>query len=267
MTAVKNRDLAKKKPLKKLVKGKRRTGGRNSYGRITTRHRGGGAKRKLRTIDLGQTKLAVAGVVETIEYDPNRTAFLALVKYADGDRRYILAPDGLGMGDSVSTDTQTELKPGNRMQLKYIPAGIAIYNIEMTPGKGGQIVRSAGSSAQVLSFEAGFAYIRLPSSEIRRIPEEAYASIGVVSNAERSSLNIGKAGRNRHRGRRPHVRGSAMNPVDHPHGGGEGRSPIGMKHPKTPWGKPALGVKTRLKKKRSTKYIVRRRQKRKRGKK
>jgi large subunit ribosomal protein L2 len=265
MTAVKNQALSKEKPLKKLVKGKRRTGGRNSQGRVTTRHRGGGAKRKLRQVDLGQTKLQVSGTVETIEYDPNRTAFLALVKYTDGDRRYIIAPDGLAEGDAVKTDVATELKPGNRMQLKNIPAGIAIYNIEMVPGKGGQIVRSAGSSAQVLSFEAGFAYIRLPSSEIRRIPEEAYASIGVVSNAERSSLNIGKAGRNRHRGRRPHVRGSAMNPVDHPHGGGEGRSPIGMKYPKTPWGKPALGVKTRLKKKRSDKYIVRRRQKRRRG--
>ena len=265
MTVVKRSDVARRKPKKHLVSGKKRTGGRNNLGRVTTRHRGG-AKRKLRQINFGQQKLGVSGVVDAIEYDPNRTAYIALVKYSDGDWHYILAPENLKAGDAVLCDEQTPLTPGNRMELRNIPAGVEIYNISLLPNKAGQIVRSAGSSAQILSFEAGYAYVRLPSSEIRRIPERAFASIGTVSNAESRSTNIGKAGRNRHKGKRPHVRGSAMNPVDHPHGGGEGRSPIGMKHPKTPWGRPALGVKTRAKKNRSNHLIVRRRQKRRRKK-
>ncbi len=265
MTVVYRPDVAKNGPKRSLVIGKKRTGGRNNLGRITTRHRGGGAKRKLRKVEFGQAKMGVSGVVEAIEYDPNRTAYIALVKYSDGDWRYILAPEDLKAGSNVLLDEKAPLTPGNRMQLKNIPAGVEIYNIELMPGKGGQIVRSAGASAHILSFESNHAYIRLPSTEIRRIPEGAYASIGIVSNVEYRSTNLGKAGRNRHRGRRPHVRGSAMNPVDHPHGGGEGRSPIGMKHPKTPWGKPALGVKTRAKKKKSNQFIVHRRAKRRRG--
>ena len=261
MSVVVNKDLSKKKPEKRLVRGKKSSGGRNNRGRVTSRHRGGGVKRRYRQIEFGQAKLGVAGVVEALEYDPNRTAFIALIKYRDGDRRYILAPEGLKAGGNVLTDEETTLSPGNRMQLKNIPTGIEVYNIELMPGKRGQIVRSAGSFARILSFESGHAYVRLPSSEIRRIPEKAFASVGVVSNAEHASVNIGKAGRNRKRGRRPHVRGSAMNPVDHPHGGGEGRTGIGLKYPKTPWGKHALGVKTRKKKKQSNIFIVRRRQK------
>lgn len=265
MTVVYRPDVAKRPKMKRLTKGKKRTGGRNNLGRITTRHRGGGAKRRHRIIEWGQRKIGVTGVVDAIEYDPNRTAYIALVKYSDGDWCYILAPEEMKAGDPVIIDEKATLSAGNRMQVRHIPAGVEIYNIELMPGKGGQIVRSAGASARILSFESGYAYVRLPSTEIRRIPEKAFASIGVVSNSEYRSTNLGKAGRNRHRGRRPHVRGSAMNPVDHPHGGGEGRSPIGMKYPKTPWGKHALGVKTRSKKKKSNIFIVHRRTKRRRG--
>lgn len=256
--------LAKRRPLKKLVRGHRRTGGRNTMGRLTTRSRGGGAKRLLRDVEFGQRKLGVSGVVEAIEYDPNRTAFLALVRYADGDRRYLLAPQGLAVGDQVLTDERTPLKPGNRLMLKHIPIGVDIYNVELLPGKGGQVVRSAGAAARIVAHEGGYAHVRLPSSEVRKVPGRAFASVGLVSNAEWSSVVFGKAGRRRHLGRRPHVRGAAMNPVDHPHGGGEGRAPVGLKHPKTKWGKPARGVRTRRKKKPSNVFIVRKRQKKRR---
>ncbi|MBI4133963.1 MAG: 50S ribosomal protein L2 [Candidatus Terrybacteria bacterium] len=260
MTGLDYSEIAKKRPEKALTRGKRRRGGRNSAGRITSRFRGGGHRRKLREIEFGQRKQGVPGVVEAIEYDPNRTAFLALIRYRDGDRRYILAPQGLAAGTPVLIDERTPLKSGNRAMLKYIPVGIEIHNVELFPGKGGQLVRSAGSAARIVAHEGGYAHVELPSSEVRRIPETAFASLGIVSNAEWISLTEGKAGRSRWRGRRPHVRGSAMNPVDHPHGGGEGRAPIGLKYPKTPWGKPALGVKTRKRKKSSGIFIVRRRQ-------
>lgn len=262
MTDVDRSALARKRPEKRLSSGKRRTGGRNCYGCLTSRSRGGGHRKLLRDIVFGQEKLNVPGIVETLEYDPNRSAFIALVLYRDGDRRYLLAPQGLGKGQRVFTAPKTPLKTGNRLVLKNIPVGMQVYNIELFPGKGGQIVRAAGSSAQILAHEGGFAHVLLPSREIRRIHEGAFASLGVVSNPEWSSVTFGKAGRSRWHGRRPHVRGTAMNPVDHPHGGGEGRSPIGLKHPKTPWGKPALGVKTRNKKKPSGIFILQRRQKR-----
>lgn len=259
MTSVDYSSLTKKRPEKRLVRGHRSRGGRSRSGRITVRSRGGGHRRLLRDVEFGQRKLGVPGVVEAIEYDPNRTAFLALIRYRDGDRRYILAPEHLSVGDTVLTDPSAPLRPGNRLPLKRIPVGFSIHNIELLPGKGGQIVRSAGSAAVLIAHEGGYAHVRLPSREIRRIPEEAFASIGTLSNPEWSSVVIGKAGRSRWLGRRPKVRGSAMNPVDHPHGGGEGRAPIGLKHPKTPWGKPALGVKTRKKKKRSNIFILQRR--------
>ncbi|MCH7905335.1 MAG: 50S ribosomal protein L2 [Armatimonadetes bacterium] len=256
--------ITKKRPEKSLTRGKRRSGGRNNTGRTTARFRGGGHRRLLREVEFGQRKLGVPGVVEAIEYDPNRTAFLALIRYRDGDRRYILATEDLSVGDPVLVDEKTPLQSGNRLMLKHIPVGIEIHNIELFPGKGGKTVRSAGSSARILTHEGGYAHIRLPSSEVRRIPEDAFASIGLVSNAEWSSVTIGKAGRARWMGRRPHVRGSAMNPVDHPHGGGEGRAGIGLKYPKTPWGKHALGVKTRHKKKSSNRLIIQRRKKKRR---
>lgn len=262
MSAVDTTALAKKRPEKRLSFGKRSTGGRNSAGRTTSRFRGGGHRQLHRRIDFRQEKLGVSGIVETLEYDPNRSAFIALVRYRDGDRRYILAPQKLAVGDCVLTDQKTPLHPGNRLMLKYIPVGVEIHNIELVSGKGGQLVRSAGSSAQVLAHDGGFAHLLLPSREIRRIHEGAFASVGAVSNPEWSSIVLGKAGRSRWRGRRPRVRGSAMNPVDHPHGGGEGRAPIGLKRPKTPWGKAALGVKTRDRKKSSNVFILQRRQKR-----
>lgn len=259
MSVVDLSGLSKKRPEKGLTRGKRSTGGRNNLGRITSRFRGGGHRRLYRIVEFGQKKLGVPGVVEALEYDPNRTSFLALVCYQDGDRRYIMAAQGMAVGDPLLTDLKAPLKPGNRLALKNIPVGIEIHNIELLPGRGGKIVRSAGSAARVLAHEGGFAHIVLPSREVRRIPEKAFASIGAVSNPEWSSQTFGKAGRCRWRGRRPHVRGTAMNPVDHPHGGGEGRSPIGLKHPKTPWGKPARGVKTRKKHKASNKFIMQRR--------
>lgn len=262
MSAIDRTLLNKKRPYGRLVFGKRRSGGRNNMGRVTSRFRGGGHRKLLRSVALGQEKLNIRGVVEAIDYDPNRSGFLALVRYQDGDRRFLLAPQGIAIGDSVLTAQRAPLKPGNRMALKNIPVGMQIYNIELVAGKGGQMVRSAGSSAQVLAQEGGFTHVLLPSREIRRIHEGAFASIGVVSNPEWSSFTIGKAGRSRWMGRRPRVRGTAMNPVDHPHGGGEGRAPIGLKYPKTPWGKHALGVKTRKRKKPSNVFIVQRRQKR-----
>lgn len=254
-------DLSKIKPLKKLTAGFKRDKGRNNQGRITTRHRGGGAKRLYRLIDFRQEKINVPAKVFSVEYDPNRTVRIARLHYADGEKRYILAPEDLKVGDEIIVSEKTDLKPGNRMRLKNIPQGTVIHNIELTPNKGGQVVKAAGSGATVLAHEGKYVQVILPSSEIRRFPGEVMASIGQLSNVEHGSIKIGKAGRNRYLGWRPAVRGTAMNPVDHPHGGGEGRQGIGLKYPKTPWGKHALGVKTRNKKKKSGKFIVRRRKK------
>jgi len=257
--------LTKKKPEKTLTKGRKRLSGRGREGKLTVRHRGGGAKKKYRFIDFRQQKLGIPGTVRAIEYDPNRTAFLALVVFADGEKSYILAPRDLRVGDKIIYNESAKARVGNRMRLRNIPPGMPIHNIELMPDQGGKIVRSAGSSASIMSFDRGLALIRMPSSELRLIPERAFASIGVVSNPDHSNIVIGKAGRSRWAGRRPVVRGKAMNPADHPHGGGEGGSPIGLKHPKTKWGKPAFGVKTR-RDGASDKFIVRRRVKRKKRK-
>lgn len=251
-------NLSKVKPEKRLARGRKRAVGR-SKGRISTRHKGGGAKRLYREIDFKLDKLNVAGRVASVEYDPNRSGFIALVVYADGEKRYILAPHELKIGDEVISAEKAPLKPGNRMALKNVPVGFFIYNIEFEPGRGAQMVRSAGTMAKVMAHDAGFAQVELPSGEVRKFSEHAFATIGAVSNPEHNIVVIGNAGRARHMGRRPSVRGSAMNPVDHPHGGGEGRSPIGLKHPKTPWGRPALGVKTRTKHKASNSLIMKRR--------
>lgn len=249
----------KKKPEKSLLLRIKKTGGRGSNGRTTVRHIGGGAKKMYRIIDFGQNKQNIKAEVISIEYDPNRTAFIALVKYEDGEKRYILAPKGLKEGDIVETGEKVEIKIGNRMQLKNIPEGTEVYNIELEPGRKGVLVRSAGSNAVVMAHDEGFTQLKMPSSEIRKVREECYASVGIVSNHDLKFTNWGKAGRMRRKGVRPTVRGSAMNPVDHPHGGGEGRAPIGLKYPKTPWGKHALGVKTRPRNKWSNKLIVKRR--------
>ena len=254
-------NLSGAEPLKSLTAGFRRAVGRNNQGRITSRHRGGGVKRLYRIIDFKQNKMGVPAKVFSIEYDPNRTSRIALLHYADGEKRYILAPEGLKVCAQIVTAEKTALEPGNRTKLKNIPQGTIIHNIELHPGKGGQLIRSAGVGATVLSHEGEYVQVVLPSSEARRFHGNVMASIGQLSNSEHSSIILGKAGRARYLGRRPKVRGTAMNPVDHPHGGGEGRQPIGMPHPKTPWGKPALGVKTRKKKKKSWKFIVRRRKK------
>ncbi|MCD6528637.1 50S ribosomal protein L2 [bacterium] len=252
--------LTKKKPEKKLTKPLVKRAGRSKNGRITVRHKGGGHKRKYRIIDFKRTdKLGIPAKVLSLEYDPNRTCFISLVEYEDGEKRYILAPFNLKVGDEIVCDKKAEIKTGNRMQLKYIPVGEEVYNIELVPGKGGQLVRSAGSSAVVLAVEGGYANIKLPSGEIRMIKDTCFASIGKLSNPDHNKEVLGKAGAKRHRGIRPTVRGSAMTPRDHPHGGGEGRAPIGLrKGPKTPWGKLAYGVKTR-KKKPSDKFIIKRR--------
>lgn len=266
MTQVDFSLLTKKEPEKKLTKKLIRKVGRGFGGRITTRHKGGGHKRKYRLIDFKRTdKMDMEAKVKAIEYDPNRSAFIALLYYKDGEKRYILSCDKLKIGDSVITQEKAPLKPGNRMQLKNIVPGTQVYNIELMPGKGGQIVRSAGSAAQVLAHEGGYTHLKLPSSEVRMVRENCLATIGQLSNAEHNTLVLGKAGRSRWLGRRPTVRGSAMNPVDHPHGGGENRQSIGLrKGPKTPWGKKALGVKTRKRKKYSNKLILKRRIKKKR---
>lgn len=248
-------------PLKSLTGGFRRAVGRNNQGRVTSRHRGGGVKRLYRAVDFRQDKMNIPAKVYSIEYDPNRTVRIALLHYADGEKRYILAPEGLRAGGKILVTDKTALEPGNRMKLKNVPQGTIIHNIELHPGKGGQLIRSAGSGATVLAHEGEYVQVVLPSSEVRKFHGEVMASIGQLSNAEHSTIVLGKAGRARYLGRRPKVRGTAMNPVDHPHGGGEGRQPIGMPHPKTPWGKPALGVKTRKRKKKSWKFIVRRRKK------
>ncbi len=246
-------------PEKSLLVSLSKTGGRNAHGRITVRHHGGGAKRKYRIIDFKRNKDGIPAKVATIEYDPNRTANIALLHYADGEKRYILAPLGLKVGDTVLSGETADIKTGNALAIKDIPVGTLIHNIELKPGKGGQLVRSAGNAAQLMAKEGKNAQVRLPSGEVRIVPVLAKATIGQVGNVDIENVNIGKAGRKRHMGIRPTVRGSVMNPCDHPHGGGEGKSPIGRPGPVTPWGKPALGYKTRKKKNPSDKLIVKRR--------
>ncbi len=252
-------EITKHEPERSLLTTLSKSGGRNSYGRITVRHRGGGNKRKYRIIDFKRDKVGAATVIG-VEYDPNRSANIALVQYEDGEKRYILAPLGVTDGNVLVTDPMgADIKPGNAMQIQFIPVGTLIHNIELMPGKGGQLVRSAGGAAQLMSKEDKYAQVRLPSGEVRYIRLNCMATIGQVGNLEHENISIGKAGRKRHMGIRPTVRGSVMNPNDHPHGGGEGRSPIGRPGPVTPWGKPALGLKTRKKKNLNDKFIVKRR--------
>ena len=251
-------EITKDKPEKSLVAPLKKRGGRNNRGKITVRHRGGGAKRKLRAVDFKRDKNGVPGRVAAIEYDPNRSARIALIYYADGDKRYILAPVGLNIGDTILSGPDAEVRPGNALPLKTIPSGTLVHNIEMEKGKGGQMVRSAGAAAQLMVKEGEYALLRMPSGEMRRVRGDCMATIGQVGNVDRQNIALGKAGRKRLMGWRPTVRGSAMTPRDHPHGGGEGRSPIGLPGPKTPWGKPALGYRTR-KPKASDKLIVKRR--------
>lgn len=254
------RILTKKKPERRLLSSWLRSVGRGASGRITSRHKGGGVKKMYRTIDFGQGKLGVNAKVIALEYDPFRTSFIALLEYEDGEKRYVLAPQGLKVDDKIVCQEKTELLPGNRLKLKNVPVGTAVYNIEIEPGRGGKMAKGAGTSAQVVAHEGKYVHLKMPSSEIRQISEECFASVGTVSRGEHIYLKLGKAGASRYRGRRPHVRGSAMNPPDHPHGGGEGRTSIGMPYPKTPWGKHASGVKTR-KRSWTNKYIIQRRQK------
>lgn len=251
--------LTKKKPEKKLTATKSKSGGRNSYGRITVRHIGGGNRRKIRLIDWKRNKDNVPAKVEALEYDPNRTAHLALLLYADGERRYILAPQGLKVGHKIMSGVEADILPGNSLPLDNIPVGTEIHNIEMKPGKGAQMVRTAGGVAQLMAKENGFAQVRLPSGEVRMVSVLCRATIGTVGNSEHENVKLGKAGRKRHLGVRPTVRGVVMNPNDHPHGGGEGKSPVGLPGPVSPWGVPTLGKKTRKHKKLSNKYIVKRR--------
>ena len=259
MTVVDYRGLSKVKPEKSLLESLKKTAGRNSYGRITVRHHGGGNKIKYRIIDFKRDKVGMPAEVKTIEYDPNRTAFIALVQYEDGEKRYILAPHGLKVGDHVESGEGADIKPGNCLPIANIPLGTMIHNIELIPGRGGQLVRSAGGAAQLMAKEGVAAQVRLPSGEVRFIKMNCKATIGQVSNIDQENQNRGKAGKTRHLGIRPTVRGSVMNPCDHPHGGGEGKSPIGRSGPVTPWGKPALGYKTRKKNHRTDKQIVKRR--------
>ena len=259
MTSSDFAEITKTKPEKTLLESQSHTAGRNSYGHITVRHRGGGHKQKYRIIDFKRNKDNAKAVVKAIEYDPNRTANIALLHYTDGIKAYILAPKGLKVGDIVESGDEVDIKPGNALALKNIPTGTAIHNIELKPGKGGQLVRSAGASAQVLGVDGDYTLIRLQSGEVRKILSSCRATIGVVGNEQHSLIQLGKAGRKRWLGKRPQSRGSVMNPNDHPHGGGEGKAPVGRKAPSTPWGKPALGLKTRNKKAKSDKLIVRRR--------
>jgi len=259
MTVLDYSELSKVEPEKSLLAVKHRKGGRNAHGRITVRHRGGGAKKKYRIIDFKRDKDGIEAKVVSIEYDPNRSAHIALLNYADGEKRYILAPLGLKVGDTVISGDSADIKPGNALKLEFIPVGTLIHNIELKPGKGGQIVRSAGSYAQLMAKEGNYAQIRLPSGEVRMVSLACKATVGQVGNIDHINVRIGKAGRSRWLGRRPHVRGSAMNPVDHPHGGGEGKAPIGRPSPVTPWGKPTLGYTTRKKNKKSDMYIIKRR--------
>ena len=259
MTVIDYSGLSKVAPERSLLETLKKHSGRNSYGRITVRHKGGANRRKYRVIDFKRNKLGMDAEVKTIEYDPNRSAFIALVQYEDGEKRYILAPEKLGVGDKVRSGADADIKPGNALPLANIPVGTVIHNIELHPGKGAQLVRSAGNMAQLMAKENGMALLRLPSGELRNVAENCMATIGVVSNADHANVNYGKAGRVRHMGVRPTVRGSVMNPNDHPHGGGEGKSPVGRPGPVTPWGKPALGYKTRKTNNRTDKFIVKRR--------
>jgi len=259
MTVSTFEEITKTEPEKSLVEILKSKAGRNMQGRITARHRGGGHKRKYRIIDFKRNKDGIPAKVAAIEYDPNRSARIALLHYADGEKRYILAPVGLKVGDTVESGPNADIKPGNALPLANIPVGTLVHNVELYPGRGGQLARAAGAAAQVMAKENGYAILRLPSGEMRLIPEECRATVGQVGNLEHENISIGKAGRSRWLGIRPHVRGSAMNPVDHPHGGGEGKAPIGRKHPVTPWGKPTLGYKTRKKHKASDKFIIKRR--------
>jgi large subunit ribosomal protein L2 len=251
-------EITSDKPEKSLLKPLKKNAGRNNRGKITVRHRGGGHKRMLRVIDFKRDKIGVPGRVASIEYDPNRTSRIALIHYLDGEKRYILAPVGLNVDDVIMSGSNAEIKPGNTLPLNQMPSGTEIHNIEMIPGKGGQMVRSAGASAQLMAKEGKYVLLRLPSGELRRVPSDCTATVGQIGNIEHQNISLGKAGRKRYMGWRPTVRGSAMTPRDHPHGGGEGRSPVGMPGPKTPWGKPALGYKTR-KPKASDRMIVKRR--------
>ena len=258
MTTLVNDEITKSTPEKSLLVTRKKNAGRNNQGRITVRHQGGGVKRKYRIIDFKRNKLDIPGKVASIEYDPNRTANIALINYVDGEKRYILAPKSISVGDEIISGENVDIKPGNALPIMNIPVGTVIHNIELRPGKGGELARSAGASAQILGREDDYVLIRLASGEQRKVLGTCYATVGEVGNEDSSLVKLGKAGRKRHLGIRPTVRGSAMNPNDHPHGGGEGRAPIGRKSPMTPWGKPALGVKTR-KNKNTDKLILRRR--------
>ena len=259
MSVIDYSGLSKVAPEKSLLAPLNKKAGRNSYGRITVRHRGGGNRRKYRIIDFKRNKFDVEGTVKTIEYDPNRSAFIALVEYVDGEKSYILAPEGLKVGYKVISGKNVDIWPGNALPLTSIPVGTFVHNVELYPGRGAQLARSAGNQAQLMAREDGYALLRLPSNELRKVPESCMATVGQVSNPDHFNVKIGKAGRKRNMGWRPTVRGSVMNPNDHPHGGGEGKSPVGRPGPVTPWGKPALGYKTRKHKKQSDKLIVRRR--------
>lgn len=259
MTVIDYTELSNVAPEKSLLAPVKNKAGRNSYGRITVRHQGGGNRNKYRIIDFKRDKVGIPATVLTIEYDPNRSAFISLLQYEDGEKRYIIAPIGLNVGDTVISGPGADIKPGNALNLSDIPVGTFIHNVELNPGKGAQLARSAGNMAQLMAKEGKYALLRLPSGELRNVPVGCMATIGQVSNAEHENVNIGKAGRKRHMGWRPTVRGSVMNPNDHPHGGGEGKAPIGRPGPVTPWGKPTLGYKTRQKHKASDKLIVKRR--------
>jgi len=259
MTVLTFEEITKKEPEKSLLAPLKKKAGRNVYGRITVRHRGGGHKRRYRIIDFKRDKDGIPGKVAAIEYDPNRTAFIALIHYVDGEKRYIIAPHGLKVGDVIESGENVDIKVGNALPLKNIPVGTIVHNIELIPGEGGQLVRAAGAAAQLMAKEGDYVHIRMPSGEIRLINANCRATIGQVSNIDHENIKIGKAGRSRWLGRRPAVRGSVMNPVDHPHGGGEGKAPIGHPGPLTPWGKPAVGYKTRKKGKASDKFIIKRR--------
>ena len=256
MSVLTYEEITKKSPEKSLVEYLKKNAGRNKQGKITVRHQGGGNKIKYRVIDFKRNKLEIPAKVAAIEYDPNRSAFIALLVYADGEKRYILAPLGLNVGDTVVSSENADIKPGNSLPLANIPVGTLIHNLELKPGRGGQLGRSAGMSAQLMAKENGFATVRLPSGEMRKLPLNAKATIGTVGTTDHATVRMGKAGRVRHKGVRPTVRGVVMNPNDHPHGGGEGKSPVGLPAPVTPWGKPALGLKTRKHKKYSNKMIV-----------
>lgn len=259
-------EITQKRPTRSLTRALKKTGGRNVHGHVTARHRGGGHRRRYRIIDFNRDKYDMKSKVLSIEYDPNRSARIALLEYSDGEKRYIIAPLGLEVGEEIISSAKGELKPGNALKLRNIPAGLPIYNVELKPGRGGKLVRSAGGLCQIMAKEGGFAHVRLPSGEVRLINLDCFATIGQVSNIDHEAISLGKAGRSRWYGRKPSTRGVAMNPVDHPLGGGEGKS-SGGRHPVTPWGKPSKGFKTRKKKKYSDKYIVKRREKKRKGKK